>query len=74
MNGERWQEASLAEMSITPADQVASLMAWAPVSNGDLLYTGTPQGVAQLNVGDVIEARLIAHDGELLSTYSGRCC
>jgi len=50
------------------------MMAWAPVSNGDLLYTGTPQGVAQLKAGDVIEARLIAHDGELLSTYAGRCC
>ena len=49
-------------------------MAWAPVSNGYLLYTGTPQGVGQLKPGDVIEARLIAHDGELLSTYSGRCC
>ena len=73
VNGERWQEASLSEMSITPADQVTSLMTWAPVSNGDLLYTGTPQGVARLKPGDVIEARLIAHDGELLSTYSGRC-
>ena len=50
------------------------MMAWAPGSTGDLLYTGTPQGVAQLKAGDMIEARLIAHDGELLSTYAGRCC
>ena len=43
------------------------------VKAGDLLFTGTPQGVAQLHPGDVIEARLFAVDGELLSSYSGRC-
>ena len=73
VNGERWQEASLSEMSITPAQQIQSLIQWAPVSTGDLLFTGTPQGVAQLQPRDVIEARLIAADGELLSSYSGRC-
>jgi 2-keto-4-pentenoate hydratase/2-oxohepta-3-ene-1,7-dioic acid hydratase in catechol pathway len=60
-------------MSITPAQQLESLIQWAPVSTGDLLFTGTPQGVAQLQPGDVIEARLFAADGELLSSYSGRC-
>ena len=73
INGERWQEASLSEMDIPPSVQADALMQWAPVSNGDLLFTGTPTGVGQLKPGDTIEARLIAHDGELLSSYNGRC-
>ena len=29
-----------------------------PLSQGDLIYTGTPKGVASVNSGDIIEASI----------------
>ena len=73
VNGESRQVANLSSMSITPQQQMDSLQNWAPVVAGDYLFTGTPSGVAELQVGDEVNAVLIGKDGSIISQISAVC-
>ena len=73
INGESRQVANLSSMSITPQQQMDSLLTWAPVVAGDYLFTGTPSGVAELQVGDEVNAVLISKDGSIISQISAEC-
>jgi fumarylpyruvate hydrolase len=73
VNGVVRQSAPLSDMSITPRQQIASLEAWAPVGEGDALFTGTPEGVGQLVPGDHVLARLTNGEGALLSEIAFAC-
>ena len=73
VNGELRQTANLSSMSITPQQQMDSLLTWAPVTAGDYLFTGTPSGVAELHVGDEVDAILIGKDGLVISKISAVC-
>ena len=73
VNGESRQVANLSSMSITPQQQMDSLLNWAPVVAGDYLFTGTPSGVAELQVGDEVNATLIGKDGSVISQISAVC-
>ena len=73
VNGESRQVANLSSMSITPQQQMDSLLTWAPVVAGDYLFTGTPSGVAELQVGDEVNAVLISKDGSVISQISAVC-
>ena len=73
VNGESRQVANLSSMSITPQQQIDSLQNWAPVVAGDYLFTGTPSGVAELQVGDEVNAVLIGKDGSIISQISAVC-
>ena len=73
VNGESRQVANLSSMSITPQQQMDSLLNWAPVVAGDYLFTGTPSGVAELQVGDEVNAVLIGKDGSIISQISAVC-
>ena len=73
VNGESRQVANLSSMSITPQQQIDSLLTWAPVVAGDYLFTGTPSGVAELQVGDEVNAVLIGKGGSIISHISAVC-
>ena len=73
VNGESRQVANLSSMSITPQEQMDSLLNWAPVVAGDYLFTGTPSGVYELQVGDEVNAVLIGKDGSIISQISAVC-
>ncbi len=73
VNGELRQSASLSEMSVPIHHQMASLSEWAPVQEGDFLFTGTPSGVAQLVSGDALIAQLIGPQDLILSEITMRC-
>ena len=73
VNEELRQSAFLTEMSVPIHHQFNSLSEWAPVQEGDLLFTGTPSGVAQLVVGDSLIARLIGPQDTVLSEIEMRC-
>ena len=73
INGESRQVANLSSMSISPQQQMDSLLTWAPVVAGDYLFTGTPSGVAELQVGDEVYAVLIGKDGSVISQISTVC-
>ena len=51
-NGEIKQDASLGEMIWSPADVIAFCSQSVALKPGDLIYTGTPEGVGQIQPGD----------------------
>ena len=73
VNGALRQSAPLHEMSVTPRQQIDSLSQWAPVNEGDVLFTGTPAGVGRLLPGDQVVARLLQANGETLSEIDVGC-
>ena len=56
INGATRQRADIATMVMAPAAILASLSRYYALRAGDLLYTGTPAGVAVLQRGDVFVA------------------
>jgi len=58
VNGERRQQASVAEMIFDVAAIIHELSKLWTLAPGDLVFTGTPAGVAALQRGDRVEARL----------------
>ncbi len=73
VNGDLRQSAFLSEMSVPIHHQMASLSEWAPVQENDVLFTGTPSGVAQLVPGDALIGRLIGPQDVVLSEITMRC-
>ena len=73
VNGIIKQTSNLSSMSISPEQQMDSLLEWAPVVAGDYLFTGTPAGVAQLLVGDELIATLETTDGKIISQLATIC-
>ncbi len=72
VNGMRVQSGFLIEMSWSAEELISKLADWAPICNGDVLFTGTPSGVGPLNAGDEVTASLYV-DSELVSTHSATC-
>ena len=73
VNGILKQTSNLSSMSISPQQQMDSLLEWAPVVAGDYLFTGTPAGVAQLLVGDELIATLETTNGKIISQIEAIC-
>ena len=58
VNGQRRQQAALAELIWPVADVIASLSQYVALAPGDVIFTGTPEGVGPLVPGDVAVARV----------------
>jgi fumarylpyruvate hydrolase len=56
VNGERRQAGELADMIWSIAETIAHLSALVALAPGDLIFTGTPEGVGPLQRGDQIRA------------------
>jgi len=56
VNGEIRQDASTAEMIWKVPEIICELSKFYELKAGDLIYTGTPSGVAAVNVGDHLQA------------------
>lgn len=66
INGKTVQEGWTGDM-LTPVDQlIAHLSQYFTIRAGDLLFTGTPQGVGQVHIGDRLQAWL---EDELLLDF-----
>ncbi len=57
VNGKVRQRASLGEMLRPPGVALAEIAHWTPMEPGDVLFLGTPAGVAPISRGDHLEAR-----------------
>lgn len=57
VNGELRQKGMGQDMRWKPLDLIADLPKWFPLRDGDLIFTGTPEGVGPLNDGDKVEVR-----------------
>jgi 2-keto-4-pentenoate hydratase/2-oxohepta-3-ene-1,7-dioic acid hydratase in catechol pathway len=72
INQEEVQRGSLSEMSWTPGELIDKLASWAPITAGDILFTGTPAGVGPLRPGDSLTASLYI-DGGCINAQSAEC-
>ena len=59
VNGELRQYGSCAEMIWSPQELLCEMAADVPLKQGDLIFTGTPEGVSKINTGDVVEASIL---------------
>ncbi|MHA7872406.1 MAG: fumarylacetoacetate hydrolase family protein [Hyphococcus sp.] len=58
VNGEVRQDAPLASMIWTVPEIIMSLSRLFELKAGDLIFTGTPEGVGQLSVGDKVDVEI----------------
>ncbi|MCG8441488.1 MAG: fumarylacetoacetate hydrolase family protein, partial [Caulobacterales bacterium] len=58
VNGEPRQTANLRQLIWSPAEIVGHLSRFYHLEPGDLIFTGTPEGVGPINRGDVIEGHI----------------
>ena len=67
VNGERKQFTGCNKMIWNVFDLISILSQTIPLKAGDLIFTGTPAGVGQLQKGDIVEAKLIQNNSTSLS-------
>jgi len=58
VNGEVRQSARLSDMILSVPEILEYLHAWMPLRKGDMVYTGTPEGVGPLKPGDRISVEI----------------
>ena len=58
VNGELRQSGSCSDMIWSPKEILCEMAADIPLSQGDLIFTGTPAGVGRIQYGDLIEASI----------------
>lgn len=54
VGGEVRQQAPLADLLRSPAEVLAEISRWCPLVPGDLVFLGTPAGVAPITAGDLL--------------------
>ena len=59
VNGELRQSGSCAEMIWPPQELLCEVAADVPLKQGDLIFTGTPEGVSKINTGDIVDASIL---------------
>ena len=65
VNGEIRQESKLSNAILKPNDMIHYIDKYFPICDGDLVFTGTPSGVAPLKPDDMIELKF----GPIESTF-----
>jgi fumarylpyruvate hydrolase len=58
VNGKLRQHGDLADMIWSVAETLSALSALVELAPGDLVFTGTPEGVGPVQVGDLLEAHI----------------
>ena len=59
VNGELRQSGSCADMIWLPQELLCEMAADVPLKQGDLIFTGTTEGVSKINTGDIVEASIL---------------
>ncbi|WP_448548035.1 fumarylacetoacetate hydrolase family protein [Thalassotalea fusca] len=67
INGALRQAGGVEHMIYPPQNMQKELSTFMTLTDGDVLMTGTPKGVGQINQGDIFECHLYRHDTLLLS-------
>ena len=70
INDKRVQDGSLEEMTWPIDKLIEKLSRWAPLTSGDILFTGTPAGVGVLRHGDVLRASLYVKNKLILEHHA----
>lgn len=69
LNGEMKQAANTSEMVMKSSEIISYLSKVFSLSKGDVIFTGTPEGVGKVEAGDILYASL-SKDGEKLTEIS----
>lgn len=67
INGELLQSGNVNLMIYKPVDILASILGFMSLENGDVVMTGTPKGVGEINAGDVFCGKIMDHDSPISS-------
>ena len=73
VNGEIRQQASTELMVHSVESILGHLKDWYEPSPGDLVWTGTPEGVGVMREGDQVECWMKNSNGEIISKLSAEC-
>ena len=73
LNGETKQLATTDLMVLSFDSLIEHLTDWYGLCPGDLIWTGTPEGVGAMKVGDRVDAWMRNPDGEKISVLSAEC-
>jgi fumarylpyruvate hydrolase len=68
VNGERRQSSDLSRMIWSVPETIAYLSGLVRLAPGDLIFTGTPEGVAAVQRGDVLEG-MVEGVGTVKTTF-----
>ena len=66
VNGEERQRGSLSDLLFPVEQLIVYISRFLTLEEGDVIYTGTPEGVAQTVSGDKLQASLLRSDGSTL--------
>jgi acylpyruvate hydrolase len=72
VNGSRRQHASTSSLLFHVEDLIVYISQFITLERGDILFTGTPEGVAQVQPGDQLVASLRHGDGSTLASLKVR--
>lgn len=61
VNGVMRQDTSISDMIFSPEEIICYVSGLFTLERGDLIFTGTPDGVGAVKPGDTIEAELVGH-------------
>jgi 2-keto-4-pentenoate hydratase/2-oxohepta-3-ene-1,7-dioic acid hydratase in catechol pathway len=64
------QQSSTKNFIFRVDELIAYISRFFTFERGDLIYTGTPEGVSQVNSGDVLEAQLLSPSNTVLASLS----
>jgi 5-carboxymethyl-2-hydroxymuconate isomerase len=70
VNGSLRQHGKTHDLIFSVQDLLAYISQFITLERGDILFTGTPEGVAQVRAGDRLEAALKNHAGQTLTTLT----
>jgi acylpyruvate hydrolase len=70
IGGSLRQSGSTSDMIFPVASLIASISQYMTFETGDVIFTGTPEGVAQVHHGDKLNACLKSADGSALTSIS----
>lgn len=58
LNGELKQSGRVSQMTYSPDKLVSLISSVIPLEKGDIIATGTPEGIGPMNIGDIIEIKI----------------
>lgn len=61
VNGEERQRGNTSDMLFTPAQLISYVSRYVTIEEGDILSTGTPEGVGEIRRGDTVEASIVGY-------------
>lgn len=61
VNGKEMQRGNTSDMIFTPAQLISYVSKYITIEEGDLMATGTPEGVGEIRPGDIVELEIPGH-------------